>query len=151
MSINNSASYTTLENHNITNFLNQHPYVTLIILVYLITYLIVWFSLFKKAKRPGWAAFIPLYNIYTIGKVANRMNLAYVTIMVSLIVILFSLPLTFYLSLVIIYLYLFISLLYNFSKKFNTNFGVILLCQYLPFIGIFFLDNIALKHNKNKE
>ena len=151
MSISNSASYATLENQKITNFLNQHPYVTLIILVYLISYLIVWFSLFKKAKRPGWAAFIPLYNTYTIGKVANRMNLAYTTIMVSLIVILFNLPLVLYLFLVIMYLFLFIRLLYNFSKKFNTNFGVILLCQYLPFIGIFFLDDIALQHNKNKQ
>lgn len=40
-------------------------------LLALLTIVTMW-QLFTKAKRPGWAAIIPLYNTYTVLKIANR-------------------------------------------------------------------------------
>ena len=39
--------------------------------VYLISIIIFW-RVFTKAGRPGWAAIIPIYNIYTLVKVGGK-------------------------------------------------------------------------------
>ncbi len=143
-----NISYSSFENQQIANFLNHHIFITLILVVYFITYLIVWFNLFKKADKPGWIAFVPFYNIYTMGKVTNRINLSYMIIMINLAIVFFSLPYFLDVLLFIGYIVLFINLLNSFAKRLNTKLTIILLCQYLPFIGIFFLDNIKPNHNK---
>jgi len=41
-------------------------------LAYLVFVVIMWWMVFQKAGRPGWAAIIPIYNLYTLCKVAKR-------------------------------------------------------------------------------
>jgi len=45
--------------------------VILAIAVYVIACLPLW-GIFNKARAPGWAAFVPFYNIYTLLKVVGR-------------------------------------------------------------------------------
>jgi len=41
-------------------------------LVFLVLDVIAFWMIFAKAGRPGWAAIIPFYNLYTMCKVAGR-------------------------------------------------------------------------------
>ena len=44
----------------------------IVYLAFLIFSVAIWWMVFEKAGRPGWAAIIPIYNIYTLCKVAKR-------------------------------------------------------------------------------
>lgn len=45
-----------------------------IVLVTIISLIVIaaWWQTFEKAKQPGWAFLIPIYNIYVMLKIANR-------------------------------------------------------------------------------
>jgi hypothetical protein len=48
----------------------------LLVLVYLIVFIILpiagMWKMFQKAGQPGWAAIVPIYNVYILHKVADR-------------------------------------------------------------------------------
>jgi hypothetical protein len=46
-------------------------YLIIVLAVYVLV-VIGWWKIFTKAGQPGWAAIIPLYNIYTLLKVVGR-------------------------------------------------------------------------------
>ena len=41
-------------------------------LVFVVFAIVEWWMLFVKAGRPGWAAIIPIYNIYTLIKISGH-------------------------------------------------------------------------------
>ena len=41
-------------------------------LAIIIFYIVVFWKIYEKAGRPGWAAIIPIYNVYIYCKVAGR-------------------------------------------------------------------------------
>jgi len=53
-------------------FLGVGMGVFLLYLVLLVVGIIAFWRVFTKAGRPGWAALIPFYNLYTLCKVAGR-------------------------------------------------------------------------------
>lgn len=42
--------------------------------------IICWWRIFKKAGKGGWEAIVPIYNIYTMYKIANVPTWAFVLI-----------------------------------------------------------------------
>lgn len=42
------------------------------ILIFAVLVIAAYWKIFEKAKKPGWAAIIPFYNIYTLLKVVNK-------------------------------------------------------------------------------
>ncbi|MCS5732360.1 DUF5684 domain-containing protein [Herbiconiux daphne] len=63
---------------------NLFSYALVILLV-----VAVWFT-FLKAGRPGWAAIIPFYNLYTLCKVAGRPGWWLVLLLIPLVNIVFG-------------------------------------------------------------
>jgi hypothetical protein len=43
-----------------------------IYLIYLVIIIISWWKVFEKAGQPGWAAIIPIYNLYIIIKISGK-------------------------------------------------------------------------------
>ena len=57
-------------------------------------FVIVWWGIFSKAGRPGWAVLIPLYNLYVYTQIVKRPKwwmLLYLTILIPDVKILMSL------------------------------------------------------------
>lgn len=48
-------------------------------------------KVFKKAGRPGWAAIVPIYNVYVMCKIANRPGWWLVLFLIPLVNIIISL------------------------------------------------------------
>ena len=46
--------------------------VTIIYLAILVFYIIVWWKIFVKAGKPGWAAIIPIYNIIVLLQIVGK-------------------------------------------------------------------------------
>jgi len=141
----NLSSPLSLESQELSHYFQNHVYVEIIIIIYIISFLIVWYNLFKKGGQKGWAIFIPFYNIYIIGKIAKRINIAFLLIFLDLLILfsnyfVFLAPFGFILELYLIYL---------FSKRYNINYLLILVCKFLPMFALFFLDNIQLKKKTN--
>ncbi|MFN0092078.1 MAG: DUF5684 domain-containing protein [Acidimicrobiales bacterium] len=51
------------------------------VLLFLIIYLAIigaviagWWKIFEKAGRPGWAAIVPIYNVYVLTQIVGRPN-----------------------------------------------------------------------------
>ena len=54
------------------SYSDQSPVTTVIGLVVAVIAIIALWRVFSKAGRPGWAAIIPIYNIYTLVKVSGN-------------------------------------------------------------------------------
>lgn len=61
----------------------------LLVLLYAVPHTIGVWRLFKRAKKPGWAAIVPLYNTYVQGQVAKKPGLALVVngLLVALVLV----------------------------------------------------------------
>ena len=95
-----------------------------LIIVYLAFVILIiaeWWVIFSKAGRPGWAAIIPIYNIYVMCKVAGKPGWW---------VILMFIPLV---NIVTIFM-LYIALAKSFGR--TTIFGVFMVLLSIIFAGI---------------
>jgi len=54
------------------SYSDQSPVTSLIVLVVAVITIIALWRVFTKAGRPGWAAIVPIYNIYTLVKVSGN-------------------------------------------------------------------------------
>ena len=54
------------------SYSDQSPATTVVGLVFAVIAIIALWRVFSKAGRPGWAAIIPIYNIYTLVKVSGN-------------------------------------------------------------------------------
>jgi len=136
-----STSSIIVDDNKLINLLQHNVYIDFIGIIYIISFCIVWYNLFKKAGQPGWAAIIPLYRTYIIGKIANSLGVAYLIIVLELLFFILY-PLVLILDLYLLYL---------FSKSYNTNYLIILLCRFLPMLALLFLDNIQFENKMNKK
>jgi len=136
-----STSSIIVDDNKLINLLQHNVYIDFIGIIYIISFCIVWYNLFKEAGQPGWAAIIPLYRTYIIGKIANSLGVAYLIIVLELLFFILY-PLVLILDLYLLYL---------FSKSYNTNYLIILLCRFLPMLALLFLDNIQFENKMNKK
>lgn len=99
------------------------PVISIIYLAVIVIYLVALWKVFSKAKKPGWAAIIPFYNIYVLLKIVGRPGWW---------LILYFIPL------VNIIVHLIVSL--NLAKSFKRSdaFGIFLLWLF-PIIGFLIL------------
>jgi len=142
-----STSSIIVDDNKLINLLQHNVYIDFIGIIYIISFCIVWYNLFKKAGQPGWAAIIPLYRTYIIGKIANSLGVAYLIIVLELLFFILY-PLVLILDLYLLYLFY---LFYLFSKSYNTNYLIILLCRFIPMLALLFLDNIQFENKMNKK
>ena len=54
------------------SYSDQSPATTVVGLAFAVIAIIALWRVFSKAGRPGWAAIIPIYNIYTLVKVSGN-------------------------------------------------------------------------------
>ena len=56
-------------------------------LVISILLVVAWFKIFQKADEPGWAALLPLYNIYVLCKIVwgNKKVLHFILLLIPLV------------------------------------------------------------------
>lgn len=74
--------------------------------------------MFTKAKQPGWAAIIPIYNIYIILKITNKPWWWLLLLLIPLV-----------------NFFVIIMIMYNLAQAFGRGLGSTLLLVLLPFIG----------------
>ena len=75
-------------------------------------------KVFVKAKQPGWAAIIPIYNVIVLLKIVNRPLWWFFLFLVPFV--------NFIMWLVVNY---------DLAKSFGKDVGMMLLLTFLPFIG----------------
>ena len=92
-------------------------------LAIVIFFVVVWWKIFTKAGRPGWAILIPFYNLYMMIKVAGKPGWW---------LILFFIPIVNF----IIFILMALGIAQNFGKGAGFAVGIILL-------GIIFLPILA--------
>jgi hypothetical protein len=91
--------------------------VTVIVIVALIWAVLViagWWKVFTKADRPGWAALVPIFNVYTMCKVAGRPGWWIVLFLIPIVNI-------------VAYLVLMVDLARSFGKGFGFSLGLVFL------------------------
>ena len=81
--------------------------------------IIAWWSLFKKAGEPGWAALIPIYNTYVMWKISGTEIISF---------ILCFLPFVNIVGIILI--------LVGMSKKYDKP-ATLWLSAFIPIIGVF--------------
>lgn len=91
--------------------------VVLILLVCGLTLVGMW-KTYAKAKWPGWAAIVPVYNIYAFVKIAGKPGWW---------TILFFIP---FVNIIVSFM-----VHYAFVRTFGKGIGYMLLTMFLPFIG----------------
>lgn len=90
---------------------------------------------FQKAGEPGWAAIIPIYDLWILCKISMRKNFfAFSMLIIPLII-----------PQIVMYIMVMIGLCKAFGKD---SFGMILLMLFFPYIGFFIL---AKKDYKNSQ
>jgi|GEM_PF-655878 len=106
--------------------------ITLGLILFVVPALITLWRLFKKAGEPGWAAIVPLYNTYMMGKIAKKVPVAIGLIAVSLIPGvggLLAIPLT-------------IALIYFLAKQYNAGVGFWIAYIFLPIVAVFLVNKV---------
>jgi hypothetical protein len=63
-----STTYTTTS----TSSGDMNPGLALLYIALAVVYIVAFWRIFTKAKQPGWASIIPIYNLYIMLKVVNR-------------------------------------------------------------------------------
>ena len=96
---------------------------TIIYLVIAVVAIVALWKIFTKAGEPGWAAIVPLYNTYTLVKIAGLNPLLFLLFLVPIVNVAFA-------------IYLMIKLGATFGK--STGWSVIFLV-ILSFIGMLIL------------
>lgn len=108
------SNYTTYDNgdtgSNMFAFL-----VWLAVVIFMIA--AIW-TVYVKAKKPGWAAIIPFYNAYVLIKIVNRPG--------WWLVLYFIPPISFVIHIIV---------MNDLSKAFGKDVGYTLLLVLLPFLG----------------
>lgn len=66
-----SATYTTYTTTS-TSSSDMNPAMVLLYIAIAVVYVVAMWRIFTKAKKPGWASIIPIYNLYVMLKVVNR-------------------------------------------------------------------------------
>jgi hypothetical protein len=66
------AQYTTYTTDTTTSSGDMNPGLVLLYIAIILVYVIAMWRIFTKAKKPGWAALIPIYNAYVQLKIINR-------------------------------------------------------------------------------
>lgn len=90
---------------------------SLLSVVWAVIMIIAMWRVFEKAGRPGWAAIIPIYNIYVLLKVAGWSGWWLLALCVPLVNVLVSIFIT-----------------YDLAKAFGKGFGYFLGLWFLSFI-----------------
>lgn len=86
------------------------------LLVWLLMTAGMW-MMFTKAGKPGWAAVIPIYNIYTLFKIAGKSGWWLLLLLIPLV------------NLVVLFI-----VMSSVAEKFGKGFGFTLGMMFLPFI-----------------
>ncbi len=60
----------------------------LIVLALAIFMIIAWWKVFEKAGEPGWKILIPVYNVYTIFKIARNITAFWVYLILAVVTVL---------------------------------------------------------------
>lgn len=87
-------------------------------------------SIFKRAGEPGWKSIIPIYNIFTLCKIAFGSGLYFLLLLVPIVNIIVS-----------------IMLYYKLGKRFDKGIGF---CVGLVLFPIFFIPLLAFPNEKGK-
>lgn len=104
--------------YNVDYYQNVNPFYMWFSLIIALVVLVGCWKIFTKAKQPGWAALIPIYNTYIILKIINRPWWWLLLLLVPLVNI-----------------FVVIMMMYELSLAFGKGLGYTLLLILLPFIG----------------
>lgn len=129
-------SFATLTNFAVNNAQNDQGMGSgfwLLVIALTIFMIAALWRVFTKAGRPGWAAIVPIYNTYTMIKIAGRPGWW---------LILFFIPIV---NIVIQFI-----VLYDLARAFGKDVGYALLLFFLPFIGFPMLAWGDAKYKKPK-
>mgnify|MGYP001564104460 CR=1 FL=1 len=101
-----------------TSSYSNDPASTFAYLVIAVVVLASMWKIFAKAKQPGWAAIVPIYNLYILLKILNRPIWWMLLFFVPLVNLIAGIVLS-----------------NDLSKSFGKGVGTTLLLIFLPFIG----------------
>lgn len=104
---------------DVSQFLTQGGYqvTSVASLIYALIMIVALWRIFDKAGRPGWAALVPVYNVYTLLKVAGWSGWWLLVLLIPLVNVIVSVFVT-----------------YDLAKVFGKGFGYFLGLWFLSFI-----------------
>lgn len=91
----------------------------IVFLLVVIPAIIAWWSLFKKAGEPGWAALIPIYNTYVMWKISKTEIIAFILCFIPFVNIVGI-----------------ILILVGMAKQYDKP-ATVWLAQFIPIVGVF--------------
>ncbi len=117
--------------YDVSYYQNINPIYMWFVLILALIALVGCWKVFTKAKRPGWAILIPIYNTYVVLKIINRPWWWLLLLLVPLVNIFVA-----------------IMMMYELSLAFGKGLGYTLLLVLLPFIGFIMLGFGDAKYSK---
>ena len=111
-------------------------------LLFLVPAIVVWWKLFKKAGRPGWAVIIPVYNNMVMAQIGQKpVWLGVVAGVASLVSQSMPDPLGQLLSLAS--LVILVVLVIAMAKQYDQGIGFWLLALFLPIVAVFMVNKVT--------
>lgn len=117
-----------------------------------LTLYVLFWMLFQRAKKPGWKALIPFYNLYVMGEIATKKKLGLASAVVNFLTIViisqsFIRDQTILNLLMVVAVVLYITLFVEFVRKYDKQYKRWLIVPFVPVVGLFYIKSAKNYHS----